>query len=339
MNQPTLSLIIPIYNVEKYLEECIESVLAQNLDDMEIVLVDDGSTDSSGDIADRYAQKHTQITAFHKPNGGLASARNYGLERASGKYIAFLDSDDTWIKGNLKKILDFGISNDADIIIFDYIQENAKGNHDDISFCEKSLIIDKARDNQLLAESILLPVKGLPSTKKLSMSVCAAIFRKELIPHRFVSEREIGSEDAPFKIEALLNSKRTVYIPLPLFEYRYTGGSLSKTFLIEKFSRYVKLEGLLKNIFEKTSLTKASNGWMICAMSFFIHGLYNSTLSRRQRIKAFKCMADTYNWTKCELSDEMILGRKERLMLMIFKLRMWPLAFGISEIFYCFKKR
>lgn len=89
-----LSVIVPVYNVEKYLRECVDSVLAQDIDDMEVILVDDGSTDRSGGICDEYAEKDNRVTVIHKENGGCSAARNAGLDIAQGEYITFVDSDD-----------------------------------------------------------------------------------------------------------------------------------------------------------------------------------------------------------------------------------------------------
>lgn len=89
-----LSIIVPVYQTAQTLRRCVESILAQQFDDMELLLVDDGSTDGSGELADALAQEDARIRTFHKENGGLSSARNYGLARAKGEYIAFVDSDD-----------------------------------------------------------------------------------------------------------------------------------------------------------------------------------------------------------------------------------------------------
>lgn len=94
MNEALVSVIIPVYNVEQYLRRCIDSVLAQEYDNIEIILVDDGSTDNSPLICDEYNKNYANVKAFHKENGGLSSARNYGIENAKGEYITFLDSDD-----------------------------------------------------------------------------------------------------------------------------------------------------------------------------------------------------------------------------------------------------
>ena len=93
---PKISVIVPVYNVEQYLPRCIDSILAQTFTDFELLLIDDGSTDKSGDICDEYARKDPRIRVFHKPNGGVSSARNMGLDNAKGEWIAFVDSDD-WV--------------------------------------------------------------------------------------------------------------------------------------------------------------------------------------------------------------------------------------------------
>ena len=89
-----ISVVIPVYNVEKYLEKCLDSVVGQTYGNLEIILVDDGSTDNSGAICDRYAQKDSRVVVIHQKNGGLSKARNVGIDKATGKYISFIDSDD-----------------------------------------------------------------------------------------------------------------------------------------------------------------------------------------------------------------------------------------------------
>ena len=91
---PKISIIVPIYNAEQWLERCVDSIVAQTYTDWELLLIDDGSTDRSGDICDRYAASDPRIQAFHKPNGGVSSARNLGLDHAQGEWITFVDSDD-----------------------------------------------------------------------------------------------------------------------------------------------------------------------------------------------------------------------------------------------------
>lgn len=124
MNVPFFSIIVPVYNVEGFVEKCIDGVLAQTFSDYELILVDDGSTDRSGIICERYAEfEHIKI--IHKPNGGLSSARNTGLQVANGRYVLFIDSDDYWNDKNALKQIEEQISNyDNDVVLFGCIKKN-----------------------------------------------------------------------------------------------------------------------------------------------------------------------------------------------------------------------
>lgn len=120
-NSVKVSVVIPVYNVEKYLNECVDSVLNQTYSSYEIILVDDGSTDSSGSICDSYVIKDSRIRVFHKANGGLSSARNAGLEIAVGKYVYFLDSDDYISDQTLEKLVEVAEKDNSDIVFFDAV--------------------------------------------------------------------------------------------------------------------------------------------------------------------------------------------------------------------------
>ena len=113
---PLVSVIVPVYNVEYVIENCIESILSQTFTDFELVLVDDGSPDNSGRICDEYAKKDDRVIVIHKENGGVSSARNVGIDRAKGKYICFVDSDDYVSKDYLKTLIDVKKNNKADNI-------------------------------------------------------------------------------------------------------------------------------------------------------------------------------------------------------------------------------
>lgn len=127
MNNIQLSIIIPVYNVEKYIRKCIDSVLNQDLSNYEIIIINDGTKDNCQLIIDEYVRNYPHlIKSFIKNNGGLSSARNYGIERAKGKYICFLDSDDYVEKNHYAKMLDLAIKNNSDLVVsdFEYIWEN-----------------------------------------------------------------------------------------------------------------------------------------------------------------------------------------------------------------------
>ena len=113
-----VSVIVPVFNVEKFLEKCVSSITNQTYKNLEILLVDDGSTDNSGTICDNFSKNDNRLKVFHKKNGGLSDARNYGIERATGSYIMFIDSDD-WIENDtIELLLDKTIEEKSDIVVF-----------------------------------------------------------------------------------------------------------------------------------------------------------------------------------------------------------------------------
>lgn len=157
MEQDLISVVIPVYNVEKYFKRCIDSVLKQTYQNIEIIIVDDGSKDSSGSLCDEYEKKDSRIAVFHKENGGLSSARNFGLEKALGRYICFIDSDDFIDENYITIMYNKMIKSDADICycksinFTDETKINLKVEN------EKTVIIDKEEAiKQLLLKNGLI---------------------------------------------------------------------------------------------------------------------------------------------------------------------------------------
>lgn len=127
--KPLVSIIVPVYKVEDYLRECVDSVLKQTYVGFELILVDDGSPDSSGAICDEYAEKDHRVKALHKINGGLSSARNHGMKCATGKWIIFLDSDDYWADHDgLRKLIEYADKLNLDVLRFEYQAIDELGN-------------------------------------------------------------------------------------------------------------------------------------------------------------------------------------------------------------------
>ena len=118
--EPLLSIIVPIYNVEQYVDKCIQSILNQTYQNLEIILVDDGATDRSGSIADSYAAKDKRIKVLHKENGGISDARNYGLDHVTGDYILFVDSDDFIENTMCERLFAVANSTNADMVSCNY---------------------------------------------------------------------------------------------------------------------------------------------------------------------------------------------------------------------------
>ena len=122
MTNPKVSVIVPVYNVEKYLHRCIDSILAQSFTDFELLLVNDGSKDKSGEICDEYAAKDSRVRVFHKENGGVTSARKLGFDSSVGEYVLFVDSDDYLDKDGIASLVSLS-DDDVDIIIGDSLKD------------------------------------------------------------------------------------------------------------------------------------------------------------------------------------------------------------------------
>ena len=174
-----LSIVVPVYNVEKYLDECVLSIVSQTVRDLEIILVDDGSTDSSGAMCDAWAEKDSRITVYHKPNGGLMSAWKYGVARASGDYIGFVDSDD-WIDADMyEKMLAAATDTGADMVCGSFVREYTDGRQVFEPVLLQSGFYDRAR---ILAE---ISPNLLSSRKLRNRIICPSrvvkLFKRELL--------------------------------------------------------------------------------------------------------------------------------------------------------------
>lgn len=238
-----VSVIVPIYNVEKYLHQCVDSLLNQTLKDIEIILVDDGSPDSCPQICEDYKRKDSRVKVIHKENGGLSSARNAGLEIATGEYIAFLDSDDYVAPEMMEKRYNISKEKDLDACYcdynFDYDGKVWSANKQK----EDSFIYTKDEAKNFLFDMVG-PLPSYPSDVKHLMSVWLAVYKASIIREnniRFESERLYPSEDLLFHIDFLSHCTRIGYLKDSMYYWRYRPGSLSRSYNSSRFKLYVAL--------------------------------------------------------------------------------------------------
>lgn len=217
-----ISVIIPIYNTEKYLDKCLESVINQTYQNLEIVLVNDGSTDGSGAICDEYAKRDSRIKVIHKENGGVSSARNKALEIANGEYVGFVDSDDSIELNMYENLLTFLIENEADLAICNQVIVTEQGKKRS-SRIDECLIIDKKRalEEVLLSRAFC----GGPCNKLFKKSIC--------IDLRFPEDIFFG-EDLVFVVQAIKNAKTVALIPDVYYNYYERSESATKTKFSDK---------------------------------------------------------------------------------------------------------
>lgn len=241
-----VSIIIPIYKVEKYLSRCLDSVVNQTLEDIEIVLVDDGSPDSCPEICDRYAKKDSRIKVIHKKNEGLGYARNSGMLIATGEYIAFLDSDDYVSKDMYEKVYSELKSTDADCCVTGYVVKKDSG---DEIHKENPLGTAVYESDDIITKVLAGMLGSKPDQTRdtdVGMSVWKCVYRKELLQDKgilFPSERELISEDIIFQIRVLPQVKRVCTLSEGMYYYceNSNSQSLTKTYSKDKFDRYKKL--------------------------------------------------------------------------------------------------
>ena len=192
-----LSVIVPVYNVEKYLEECVDSLLGQTLEDMEILLVDDGSKDSSGAICDRYAVAYPdRVRCLHVDNGGQGRARNFALPLAKGEYLGFVDSDDWVVPEMYEKLCRRADETGAGIVACDFLERYADGTERQVpgAFQEHPL--------------------------SFAGSCCNKVFRASLADGLRFPEERLWYEDFYFSAVMLIRAERTEYVREPLYIYR-----------------------------------------------------------------------------------------------------------------------
>lgn len=223
MRKPLISVVVPVYNVEEYLRECLDSILNQNEGRFEIVAVNDGATDSSREILAEYASLDDRIRIVDQENMGLSGARNTGVAAAAGEYIAFVDSDDFVAPDYLSKML-----------------ENAEAHFSDISVCGRAIYSDgisRHHERPGFSGRVLSPneaVRALNSYTSFDMSMCGKLFRAYLFEG---IEFPLGknSEDQFVCYKLLLKARKTYYEDVPLYYYRYRVGSISRGSRVNTF--------------------------------------------------------------------------------------------------------
>ena len=228
MNDCLVSVIVPIYNVEKYLNKCIESIINQTYKNLEIILIDDGSTDKSGKICDRFEKKDNRIKVIHQKNAGVSSARNTGIDSADGLWIAFIDSDD-WVEENYIKNLIENTSKDVDVVQCGYyrIVEEKK---EQIN-CAGKLEIKNADE---FLNGCLNP--------QTAYGLChMKIIRKSIINDIRFNEKIVVCEDALFNIQISRNMKYFKMIKQPLYNYRINRDSVVRR--SEKYKKALNVIG------------------------------------------------------------------------------------------------
>lgn len=240
---PQISIIIPVYNVEKYIRQCLDSVICQTFTDWESWLIDDGSTDSSKGICDEYIEKDERFHVIHKANGGLASARQCGIEHVSGEYVVTIDSDD-WVEPDyLQSMYDCIIKNDADVVTCGYYMNFP----DNQMYCHNE---PSGRSPRTVMHETL--------KHKLHAGLWCKMFKRSLFTDYDVCWPQYGYyEDMYVFVSIMQYAKKIAYLPKATYHYRFNTNSLSFNADIPKrIKMYTELFENMTALNEKYHLDK-----------------------------------------------------------------------------------
>lgn len=262
MNDITVSIIVPLYNVEKYVAQCVESLISQTYQSLEIILVDDGSTDSTGTICDEYAEKDIRVKVIHKQNGGLSSSREVGINSATGTFCMIVDGDDWLDNETVAECVRAMHENEGcECVLFSYVKEYPSSSVQMHIFGGNQIFFDEAGEDKIYRRLFGLVDDELAHPELLAPvgSCCMKLYRTEDARRgRYYHTNEVGSaEDALFNMYALFGVKNYVYLDKPYYHYRKTTTSLTATYrprLREQWNRlYDIIEGIIdeKNLGEK----------------------------------------------------------------------------------------
>lgn len=332
---PKVSIIVPVYNVEKYLDRCLKSLINQTLKNIEIILVDDESPDNCPEMCDSYAENDSRIKVIHKKNGGLGFARNSGLEIATGEYFAFVDSDDYVDLDFYEKLYNAAKSGDYDLaqggISIQYGDRIERNNHpyENQSFDENGV------------KNILFPSVLGPDTydKNCSdMSTCIGIYKLSLVKDnniRFVSEREYISEDAVFDIEIFKHIKSAVIIDSAGYYYCYNEASLTHKYLPNRFEQIKKLcdyelslvdNDMLRERIKSTFLINIIAALKLEAIN------YKKTGNKEDKLKIKKIVNDSYVKSILKSYNYNNQPFKKRLLYTLIDKGLWRSVLFITNL-------
>lgn len=317
-----ISVIVPIYNTEKYLHKCIDSILNQTFKDLEVILVDDGSTDSSGAICDEYSKKDNRVVVVHKPNGGLSDARNAGIDVAKGEYISFIDSDDFITQTMMETMYELAQKMGAEISITGRINRFEFNNREIVDF---KLDEEKIYSKEEAVQQILI-------RNEIDVSVCDKLFKKTLFDHiRFpVGET---NEDCAIIFRVILNARTLAHTSTADYYYCHRNNSISSSLNIKKMLFLLKNAEQNRQLIqtELPQLTTEAILYQVFANQIVYHNIAKSkTFFHKKISKDEKILMKK---TRCFIrSNYRIIkkfgkyGKTEKMQLMLIKNNFYCLA-------------
>lgn len=289
METSLVSIIIPVYNVEKYLDRCMQSVFLQSYKNLEIILIDDGSPDSCPRLCDIYGKNDKRVKVLHKKNEGLGLARNSGLALATGKYVLFIDSDDYLSEKMVEKLVYQAELMNADIVYCGYFYETSNHKWIEVRDFEKEQTF---KGNDIDAVSLAFITNQNKLKVRLQRTVWHALYSKALIDDediRFPSERQIPSEDLIFQSRISKLANIISFVPDCLYYYCLNNNSITMNFKKNRYLKLVNEKNELLRIYSNKGVDRYINNlYFVSIKSYFYNLIEQKNIAFSEKNKIIK---------------------------------------------------
>lgn len=334
-----ISVLIPVYNVEKYLPQCLDSILEQEYNNFEVILVNDGSTDASPSICEEYVRKDSRFKLFHQPNQGFGEARNTGLKHAAGEYIYFMDSDDLLLPGIFTEVMAVFKTHSFDTVFFGF-RKNYEGNGNPVYFDMVPPVLDQ-RDPSTLHDAIALML-----LKGLGFGVWQQVFSKAFLDRANVKFPRLKREaDIAFLLQVYRHLQTFKTIPRVFYIYQayYSANKNNPDILPNHIILYQALHALFAHHRNSEKVVKILDRYFVLWFGHVIpiHIYLNNNLSLKGKVKEFKTMLQNtlYRQWRSEATDREGGGWLKRVVLLVHRLNSARLLYIATAINYTLKYR
>lgn len=346
---PKVSIVVPVYGVEPYLRKCLDSIARQTFDDIEVVVIDDGSPDGCPAIIDDFVKRDSRFRAIHKANAGVSAARNDGIDHASGEYVFFCDSDDWMPPDAISLLLEAAEASDADVSIGDYIESSDAGERQLTMFSNsfstssrasidliQKAVFNKGRANYKCNDFEYARGLGAPWHHLIKMSL---IMRSGI---KFNCQVGGLFDDGLFMLEVFEHAKRVVYTQNPTYYYRVVGTSITHGYKPDLLLRYQKVYFELENFisrYNKDEKFKRAYYVRVYAYlnksmtAYFQNPENKERLTQRysEYIRTVKSVP--YDVAIREIDESALGYRKSRILVRLLKTRMYALYWIAKRLF------
>lgn len=308
-----ISIIIPAYNVDKYIEQCLNSVINQTYKNLEIIVINDGSTDNTQQIIDRFSEIDRRIKIVHKENTGVSDTRNLGLEMASGEYIGFIDSDDEIKSEMYQTLLSHLINNDADIA------------HCGFELISKTCSKVFNGTNKIYIQSQKEALTSLLKGDIFEPSSCTKLYKKQVLENLKFDSKVKFNEDLLFNVEAFLQSQKIVFHDVPLYKYKYNPSSASRSTQNHEIQKSVlRVTQLLHDQLNGVGIDKVRNQFYVNKLI----SIYRAVFDNHQKVNDFQIKV------KKMLKETDNKYLEIRILYLKYSLLYFPMLYQWSRLIY-----